>query len=366
MNYFEVARGVRSSLFVLASLGATLGVGACSDDAVKPGVVLGGERGTPEGQGADAPGGGQGAGAPGEGQGSGEGVSTQSKFSLSAMCFPNPPPITVYEPLPVTVPVATACEEGRPASLQPASVDEALSLLAGRWALCAGDAWTAGFGHDFVGIEFNGQGRWQMLLPSGQGMALDPATRGRVSVTAVPPGGLPGSFLVDMTADQWGGLGVYVSWSDDRATMAISSMVGRSTLVRVEPGSLDDNPLPAPDGGRCSLIGTWDVVAPGDAVKASLLFAGDGYWVGGEPEADVCTEPTIRGTYGLSPELFSIFSSEGLGCEKDASSGYSHAFSNDCNTVTMTRTIEGCWVERPFFSGSAPTVLRRHPTVTTP
>ncbi|HEU4532918.1 MAG TPA: hypothetical protein VFS00_02325, partial [Polyangiaceae bacterium] len=154
MNDFSMARAVLGPLFLLASLGTTLGAAGCHGDEPGGGASRTGDEGVP-------PAGGEGdplqpqppAGKP-----------AQAALSLAQMCFPRPPPVETYEPLPPSTPVATACEVGRDVTGRPSSVDDTLSRLAGRWALCAGDVWSVGFGAEHVGIEFNGRGRWQMLL----------------------------------------------------------------------------------------------------------------------------------------------------------------------------------------------------------
>lgn len=291
-----------------------------------------------------------------------EGGTAQSGYELAAtavkgMCRGRPVVVDPPRPLPATVSPAVACA-ATDTPLRPDARATMLATITGRWLACP-ESTARPLGVAIDGIEFNVNGRFQLLRRDGAGIvAPDPvAGSGRTVVFA----GSPWQVGLDFERPTTGGINFWPEFSPEKATLAGPfNIVGeRIKMARIEAGPADANPPRPLEPGRCSPFGVWDTVETQDGTSATFLFGDDGRFIAGAQDADVCATTTMYGAFGLTPESLEITEAIGMTpCDQAFSTTYITTFSDDCNTLSLSGRFDACTGGRKTL-GSAARLRRR-------
>ena len=231
------------------------------------------------------------------------------------------------------------------------TVDALQATIVGRWIACAGSA------PGTTGIEIDGRGRYQYLTynPDQTVAVQSPKIAGRYDFY--------GETQVNMTDD--GGSWVtfnHVTFPTGTDSMRMENDGSTTLYARIAPSLANgsDNPPPLSDG-TCSMAGTWDVQSslPGSNKSGAGSFTFDalGNFMGGEYGADLCASHVFTGKYQLSPGLFEITESEGMGCPYDAF--WIPQFDASCTKMTITGTGDNCTGGRSYIDYDG--VMMRRP-----
>jgi hypothetical protein len=137
-------------------------------------------------------------------------------------------------------------------------------------------------------------------------------------------------------------------------------------------------PLTAPtatDGGpTCPIVGTWDVVsypAYNPPIQTSFIFDGNGNWVGGTYQGDVCATRSMGGTYRFSGDVLRILTGYSpltgydvaASCQTDAGAGYAVTFESACTQARLLGIDAACAVTQlNLMTGSVLTRRAGPPT----
>jgi hypothetical protein len=235
--------------------------------------------------------------------------------------------------------------------------DDRDGVLVGRWLAC-GAATLLPAPH--AGVEFGGNGRWQLLQENANG------------VPVAPPGTMRGYYYVlgsgqlNLVTDGSFGptLAKFVTFADGSPDVVRfdAGVGGRGIYVRIAPSPTNgDENVPSVSDGHCSMVGTWDVPANVmQPVEPASVWSFDdlGHFVVGAPGDDLCGAHMMWGTYALSSGFFQITSNFNLGvCDWWLNAAYPYTFAGDCSTLTTVQMIDNCTGGRGYLNGT--TVLRR-------
>ncbi|MET0594894.1 MAG: hypothetical protein ABW133_19500 [Polyangiaceae bacterium] len=240
-------------------------------------------------------------------------------------------------------------------------------FIVGRWVSCSGDAPDA--------IEFGTNNRWRHWArdPSGAFVPIagDPPTS-RGTFHFLDNGQLN---LVDDRA-----LERIVGWNRPVGTASpfVETLPNKEVIrvgdgaplvsgiyARVPSSPLNgwDNP-PRLESPPCRLVGTWDAtgVVDGAPSEASFSFDEAGNFVGAAGiGADLCSAPSMYGTYALGPGAFLISTNVGMGkCAFWTTAGYPIQFDADCSKAQIERAnFDNCRGRRGYFDEPTTLVKRR-------
>ena len=211
-----------------------------------------------------------------------------------------------------------------------------------------------------AGIEFGGNGRWQLLTKDASGALVPLAARGYYYV-------LGSGQLNIANESSFGEIGDLVAFADgNRDVVRFDGGQGTSGIyarVAPSPTNGDDN-IPSVSDGHCSMVGSWDVPANPNAPSApASVWSFDelGHFVVDAPGDDLCGPHTMWGTYRLGTDFgFQITSNWNLGlCDWWFTAAYPDSFSADCSTLHLVQMSDNCTGGRGYLNGA--TALRRRP-----
>lgn len=299
--------------------------GVVVDDSSGTGGGLGG-TGTPSG-GRETPSGGS--------DGSSGGTPGGASASGGA-CFTATDPAFVTPRAP-TMTTSQACVATGARRNTFASEDEVLSLVVGSWMRC-GPSTSWFLSHP--GFVIGGDRTFRFLEDDG-GTLRETAVLGRVKVTALGAG----QYQVDVERSGEGFNYLHFTQVGVGDRLDVVETGGSATIARMAPG-VAATPTSYVDAGACSLEGTWDAQAGvGEHYEKSdgtFAFDGRGHFVGGALGSEVCSAPTMNGTYRLVGDVFEIVTSAGMGCPTNWAAGWKVAFSADCRRATLTTQYDNC------------------------
>jgi hypothetical protein len=229
--------------------------------------------------------------------------------------------------------------------------------IVGRWVPCGSER----IAQIDDGLEFGGNGRFRMLKDADGGLVERNETGYYYLFTfqmgpSVPPG-------AQLNLDSPDGAGLF-SFQMRPNAMALKANGIIYARTQPSPENGRDNPVPV-RASRCSLAGTWDttMLDPSalSAKPVALWFDDQGHFLAGAAHADVCAMSIFHGTYELtSDDRFAITTSVGAGlCQWWFDTGFTAAFSPDCNTVTLSLVYDNCTGARGYLTGGMTTLARR-------
>jgi hypothetical protein len=227
--------------------------------------------------------------------------------------------------------------------------------IVGRWLTC-GTGMVVASPH--AGIEFGGNGRWQLLTKDGNDALVPIAMRGYYYVL--------GNGQVQIADESsFGPFGAFVTFADGNRDVVRFDGGPQTNAIYARaapsPTNGDDN-VPSVSDGHCSMVGTWDVPAtmsPPGAPASVWSFDEAGHFVVGAPSDDLCGPHKMWGTYRLATDFgFQLTSNWNLGqCDWWFTAAFPAKFSADCSTLTTVQMSDNCTGGRGYLNGT--TVLRR-------
>jgi hypothetical protein len=224
--------------------------------------------------------------------------------------------------------------------------------IVGRWVPCGQPTLVS---EPHAGIEFGGNGRWQLLGADASGALVPSQTRGYYYVL--------GNGQLNFGGESAsGGIGDgFVTFADGNRDVVRFTTNGdnggSSVYARVAPSPTngDDN-TPSVSDGHCSMVGTWSVPANEAAPSTPASrwsFDAAGHFVVDMPSDDLCGAHTMWGTYRLSTDgLFQITQNWNIGlCDWWFTAAYPYSFASNCSTLTLTQLYDNCTGGRGYLNG---------------
>lgn len=295
-------------------------------------------------------------------EGSGKTTVVEPRMPVTAACWSRHLPPEV-QPIPPDGGIAETCrraatttEWSYPAAFTGTesrrNVDHRDKIV-GRWVSCDSGGLIA---VPHAGIEFGGNGRWQLLENDAAGALspLSPPVRGYYYALGSGQLNLNG----EGPNDAIGNIG-HMKFAPGMGALRLDVGISGSSViyVRTTPSPLNgtDN-APSITDGRCQMVGTWDVPANNAqpfAPPISISFDASGNFVAGDLGSDLCQTAPMYGTYRLSPGLFQLTTNFNMGlCDWWFSAAYPATFDETCTHVTLTQRWDNCTGGRGYLNGT--------------